>query len=300
MADHLRWRVRPASPADVDAAVAVVRAAETADVGEPLRTRADLMAEWSRPGMDPAADVRLAEMGGRLVAVADQYQGRASVAVAPDARGLGIGTALAAWTEAHARAAGLARVGQTVPAAAHDAVRLLTGRGYAPRWDSWVFRRTLLPDEPGPTLPPGVMLRTLRRPAEDAAVHALIERAFSEWPDRQDPAMSFEDWRATMLAHDDVRDDLLLVLEARGALIGAALAMVDGEEGWIDQLAVAREWRGTGLGRALLQAAFQRFADHGLRTAALSTDSRTGARAVYEHVGMQVVLSFRRFSLPLW
>src|SRR5919204_32725 len=78
-----------------------------------------------------------------------------------------------------------------------------------------------------------------------------------------------------------------------------ALCLVFRDEGWVQQLAVKRSYRGRGLGGALLQAAFREFYRRGLKTAGLSTESRTGARGVYEHVGMKVTRSFKRYSKDL-
>lgn len=275
-----------------------MRATEEQHLGEALLTRGDLAGEWDRPGLDVAADVRVAELHGRVVGLGQQYHGRAEVAVLPAACGLGIGTALAAWTEQHARAAGLQRVGQTLPVADTVGHALLAARGYRPLWESWIFRRELGRVDIRPQVPTGVVLRTIRRPEDDAPLYALIDRAFSEWPDR-DPAMGLADWRASMLDRDGMDDALVLVAEVKGTLVGAAVCIVDGPEGWIEQLAVAREWRGRGLGRALLHAAFHRFAARGLGVAGLATDSRTGARGLYEHVGMQVTHTLQRVSLPL-
>lgn len=141
-------------------------------------------------------------------------------------------------------------------------------------------------------------VRTIRRHDDERAVHAVIERAFSEWPDR-DESVSFEDWRASTLDRDDVHDDLVLVLESDGEVVGALLGSVDGDEGWVDALAVAREHRRQGLAQALLAAGFVRFRDRGLPKAGLSTDSRTGALGLYERVGMRVTSSFTRLSLRL-
>jgi mycothiol synthase len=53
-------------------------------------------------------------------------------------------------------------------------------------------------------------------------------------------------------------------------------------------LAVAREHRGRGLARALLAHAFGLTWRRGGHRCGLGTDSRTGARGLYEHVGMHV------------
>ena len=69
--------------------------------------------------------------------------------------------------------------------------------------------------------------------------------------------------------------------------------------GWVDQLAVLPDHWGNGIAGALLAESFRRFRDGGLAEAALSTDSRTGALGLYEHVGMHVDETFARLSLTL-
>ena len=86
---------------------------------------------------------------------------------------------------------------------------------------------------------------------------------------------------------------------ARGEEIVAAAILAEfGDEGWVNQIAVAREHRGKGLGRALLWHTFGVF--HGVHsTVGLSTDSRTGALDLYLHVGMRVRRSYTRWALDL-
>jgi mycothiol synthase len=69
---------------------------------------------------------------------------------------------------------------------------------------------------------------------------------------------------------------------------GAAVLVVEEGTLWVDQLAVDRAHRGRGLARALLVHAFAIAWRAGLRRCRLSTDSRTDARGLYEHVGMRV------------
>jgi mycothiol synthase len=290
------FTARPPTLADLDDVVAVMRANEHEMTGEALTSLTDVRSDWARPSFDLATDALLVEDDGRAVGYAEQSAGRAWVAVHPDARGRGIGTALLAWTEAHTIRQGLPRVGQTVPDAAVAAVALLDEHGYAPRWQTWVFSIPLTDPPPEPTLPDGMTIRPMVRPDEDAAVHDVVETAFSDWPDR-DGGMPFEDYRAAHLDRDDVE---VLVLTDGAALLGAAVCIEEGDgEGWVEQLAMTRAHRGRGLGQALLRTAFQRFAEHGCTTAGLTTDSRTGARALYEHVGMTVSSSWTRWSKDL-
>jgi ribosomal protein S18 acetylase RimI-like enzyme len=61
--------------------------------------------------------------------------------------------------------------------------------------------------------------------------------------------------------------------------------VADGE-GWVSNLAVLREHRRAGLGRALLTTAFACYAAKGRRWAGLGVDPVNGAYRLYTSVGM--------------
>lgn len=294
-----RFVFRPATPQDAEAVMAVFSAAELADNGVVDTTLEDILGDWARPSLDLASDTLLALDGARIVAYADEFNQRAWVQVHPDARGRGIGTSLLEWTEQRARARGAQSVGQTLSETETAARQLLAAHGYVAKWDTWVFQLQLADDLPTPTPPvEGITLRTMQRPGDDRAVHDVIKTAFSDWPDR-DPSETFEDWRASRLDRADVDPELIFVLEEDGQIVGAALCMQYEDEGWVDQLAVDRALRSRGLGSWLLTTAFVEFRRRGFLTAGLSTDSRTGARDLYERVGMRVVRSYARFGKQL-
>ena len=130
-------------------------------------------------------------------------------------------------------------------------------------------------------------------------MQALIDTSFLEWSDRAPE--SLEDWRAT-ISRPGFEPGLLPVLATTdGTIVGAAVLMdtSGAHEGWVQQLAVAREHRGLGLGRALLDESFGRFRSRGRRACCLNTDSRTGALGLYEHVGMSVTRSYTHRALCL-
>jgi len=87
--------------------------------------------------------------------------------------------------------------------------------------------------------------------------------------------------------------------EHAGDVVGAAVLVHEPEDGWVEQLAVARAHRGRGLGRALLDYGAGVTWRRGVRRFGLGTDSRTGARGLYEHLGMHVRRSFILNSKPL-
>lgn len=287
----------PLGPGDLDAALAVWVACEEHDDGAAEISSADLAAMTGRPSFDFARDSVGVRDDGALVAFGMQIGTRLTFAfVLPRARGRGIGTWLLVWAEAAARRIGARACTQSLSEHDAGARALLTAHGYEARWEDWFFALDLVSEPAPPELPPGYAIRPLG-PGEARVAFHVIDRAFSEWPDRD--GSSFEDWSASTLGRPGF-EPALLALAVRGeAVAGALLLAVEADEVWVDQLAVAREHRGRGLARALLQHAFAETWRRGLRRTGLSTDSRTGARGLYEHVGMRVRKTYAEFTKPL-
>jgi mycothiol synthase len=292
---------RAPRPDDAEAVYRLAAASERAVDGVVDISLADIRADWRRPSFDLDRDAVLVEDDTRVaVGYADLFAERAWAHVHPDHVGRGVGAALAEWTEQRGRELGVDVVGQTLSEANRDAIALLRDRGYGPRQTAWLLEIAL--DEPPapPDVPDGITLRPLRRPDDEHAVYELIDAAFSEWPDREPGEWSFEDWCASMLDREDTDPGLTWLLEDAGIVVGAAVgAVFEERDGWVHELAVDRSHRGRGIGRALLQASFAEFHRRGLATAGLSTDSRTGALSLYEHVGMHVVRTYRRWTKDL-
>jgi mycothiol synthase len=292
------FATRAPTRSDRDAVVSVIAASEEATQGVVDVTAEDVRSDWERPSFDLSSDAVVVTDAGRIVAYAEVFSARAWVRVHPDHCGQGIGAAVLGWTESRARELGSDKVGQTVPDAYPAAAELLSSNGYRVRWETWVFQKDLDTEPAEPRLPDGITLRTFDEERDPRATYELIDTAFSDWPDR-DPGFGLDDWEASFLRREDFDPSLTFLVEDDSKLIGVALCLVFGDEGWVQQLAVKRSYRGRGLGGALLQAAFREFYRRGLRTAGLSTESRTGARGVYEHVGMRITRSFKRYSKDL-
>lgn len=296
------FSARPCVTADIDAVWQMVAACEQADAGEVGIEREDIESEWARPSFDVATDtVALFDDGsGMLVAQGElTYSTRADACIHPEWRARGLGTWLIDWTERHALDRGAERIGQTVVDTATDAIELFERRGYTPLWTSWILRIEFADaPPPAPTVPPGFAIRDFRPGVDDAAVAGVIDRAFLEWADREPE--STEDWAAKTINRPGFEPWHLPVLIATGGEIVGAAFLIDSDgfrDGWVQQLAVAREHRGLGCGRALLEEAFGRFYARGRRQCELNTDSRTGALGLYEHVGMSVRLSYTHRAL---
>jgi len=269
----------------------VLLARDVADVGYPDFTLEDLHADWATPGLDLERDAWVVERpGGEIVASALLLGDDALIHVHPDACGRGIGSFLAA--EAERRATGDA-LRQEVMTSNRAAVELLERVGYEHDQRYWRMVRDLDGSE-APRPPEGVEFRALRLGPDDRGVYELVSEAMREIPGNTE--RTFEEWSGRTLG-SALAPELSLVAEAGERLVGVALCerWEDGD-GYVDYLAVAGDWRGRGLGTALLHAAFAGFAAAGLRRGVLWVNGRNeSATRLYRQAGMEVAFSADRF-----
>jgi GNAT superfamily N-acetyltransferase len=274
---------------DVQAVYEVAAAQERADIGKVEIEVADLVSDWSRPSWDISTSTIGVLDGARIIAYAEVTgHDRADCAVHPDYRRRGIGTALAGWLQETVRQKGGSEYGSPVPQGS-PGDRLLEKLGYRVRWTSWVLALPEGKEIPERPLPKGYQVRDAE-PSEYPDVHEVIEDAFLEWSARD--RESYEDFEASVLRRPGFEPWMLrVVVDPTGAVVGvASLSMYDGEqrEAFVARLAVRRDQRHRGLAQALLVDSFARGREHGAARSALSTDSRTGALALYQKVGMEV------------
>ena len=277
---------RPLVMSDARAVFEVMAAQEFHDTGEVAIEEADIVADWQRPSYDVSAGTFGIFDGDQLVAYAEHIGGdRGDAAVHPEHRGRGIGTALAGWMQARARAAGASVVGMPVPRGS-DGDRLLAALGYHVRWESWVLQLPEGATVPERALPEGYTIREAT-PADYETCWTVLEDAFLEWSDRE--REPFEDFLARTVKRPGFQPwNLRLVVGGDGAAVGATVIFPYGTEGYVDRLATRKDQRGKGIAQAMLVDAFAVAREHGATTSGLNTDSRTGALGLYEKVGMQV------------
>lgn len=289
---------RAARPEDATAMAELMGACELDADGVAEVDDNDVGTGFERHGFEPALDTLLVFDSGELVAWAEHYRGRAESDVHPSPRGRGIGGSLLLWTESRARATGEREVGQTKTDANAGARELFLSNGYEPTWTSWMIRIELDEERPARArIPDGISIRPYESQDERAA-YEVIDAAFSEWPGRF-PG-EFEVWASTV-RHPNFVPELSPLAFDGDELVGAALSYdyPDPGEGWISQLATKATHRRRGIAQALLRTAFGWLHERGRRSVAVSTDSRTGALALYEKVGMRVVRQYTRYTKSL-
>ena len=287
-------RIRPPSVADAPAVLDVIQARDVADVGEPDFTLEDLQADWARPGLALEHDARVAVGTGGISGYAILLGDDAIVSVHPRAEGEGNGTVLRRWAEARAAERGTDVLRQFAFGGNDGARRHLSEAGYEPAQRYFRLRAGLADVPPAPDVP----MRTFQ-PADEAAVHRLIQDAFEEI--EGNTPQTFDEWRSKGPAKPGHDPALWLLLEDDEGLAGAALGerWEDGI-GFVAELGVAARARGRGYGRALLLGLFAAFRRAGLRHAELSVHGRNrGALALYESAGMRTVWEAERWEKPL-
>ncbi|HYN55685.1 MAG TPA: GNAT family N-acetyltransferase [Motilibacterales bacterium] len=290
---------RPLADDDIDDVVSLVRTCEVHDSAAAAYERADLVADLALA--DRLRDtVIVSDPRGVLAAWGLILRRRTRWAdVHPDHRGRGLGRALVDWSVARAGELGADRIGQTVEDTRVDAVALFLGSGALPVRTAWILRRDHEPalPPPPPDGVPGIVLRG-STPKDEVEALEMLELAFSEWPDRQPSTLAT--WKALVTRREGFTPDQLhLAVATDGRIVGAAFLIDDGEEVWVDKLGTHPEFRGRGIGRALLRQSFVLAHARGRRATLLSTDSNTGALPFYEQLGMRVTRSFTHWAIPL-
>jgi mycothiol synthase len=285
--------IRPARPDELDAVIDLVMACDLHDFGASSGFELHVRDDWGQPGFGMwVAD----EPERGLVAFGLLWHRLPGQAFAwgwvhPERRGRGLGGALVDELERAAREHGDELVIQhTLPDAATGA--LFGGRGYE-HVRSYLRMAVELDRAPEqPLYPPGIAVRPFRPGVDDRALYEAIDEAFADhWGHVSRP---YAEWERRVAGADPA---LWLVALDGEELVGCVLCSPHMEDsGFVDTLAVRRPWRGRGLGRALLLAAFDVFWRQGRPRIELSvdSDSLTGATRLYESAGMRTVFSWDR------
>ena len=278
------FTIRPARPEDTDDTFALFAEWQEGSYGE-----VEIGQEMYASTLAGADASFVAERANGIVGSSALDGNWIDLGVRPADRRQGIGTALL----------------QEAERAAQDDVLLLTGlaadptsspfaraNGYSKAWEVWLMGIDLPPEIPAPAWPDGVEVRTFRE--EDAhEVKDLLDLAYKE-EFHHTPAV-FENWRRFMLEDPMFDPEAWFLAVAEGRIVAAAL---NWDEGYVKDLVVHPDWRGRGLGKALMLQTFGEFSRRGLPRVTLKTDSNnpTSAWRLYERVGMKTERTYEIFE----
>ncbi len=305
--------------------VARIQSAEWAADGVSERASVDqLRAWWGNPSeqFDPARDVDIIEIHGRVVAVTQrdwtdttdgvrEYRGRGWIE--PEHRRRGIGRMLVARNEAVRRSLAATHdthrplvLGMGGPESNVGAQTLARAFGYEPeRWFT-DMERPLGGDLPDvPPMPDGLEVRPASADQSRQIWEADHEAFRDHWGGWDPSDASYRRW----VESPEFQPDLMLVAWDGDDIAGAVLNAVYAEEneelgisrGWLDSVFTRRAWRRRGLARALIVRSLHLLRDGGLATAALGVDgdNPSGAFGLYESVGFQPTKRFVAWRKPM-
>ncbi|WP_329445494.1 GNAT family N-acetyltransferase [Streptomyces canus] len=281
------YQSRSATTADVHAVHCLVTACENDLHGRATTGSDRIAADLGLPGLDLKYDTILVrDSTGELAGWSWVKGRRATVHVHPGHRGQGLGSSLLAWAEARAGQLGSDRIAQTVSDSDHAAIALLRSSGYSRIVTEWLLEIAMPVEPEVPEPPAGITVRPFR-PGDEQAAYQLTEDAFDEWQQRR---KSYAEWARHTVERATFEPAASPVALADDQMVGAVLSLdVPGNgEGYVERVAVRRDHRNRGIARMLLQEAFRTFHRQGKQTCTLWTHSDTGARSLYERIGMTV------------
>ncbi|MFD2756957.1 mycothiol synthase [Gulosibacter faecalis] len=200
-----------------------------------------------------------------LVRTLDEGGVEAELAVAPHARGLGLGQELVHRVRAAGAAVFWAH-GDLPPAQ-----RLASATGLTASRRLYVLERPLTDDEfPATQLPSGARIRPFNRERDARDWVELNARVFADHPEQG--ALQLDDLDDRIAQPWFNADDFLVLEGAGGVMLGYNWLKVTDDEAEIYVIGVAPEAAGTGFGKALMQAGLRRLRDSGADTAVLYVD----------------------------
>jgi mycothiol synthase len=306
---------------DVAPLADLIVAADLADEDNYLPSVDDLRNELEhQAGFDPARDMLVAEIDGKLVGgTLRTVRVRAGVVqheldgwVRPEHRRRGIGRVLLHWTEARAREA----AGEWTGSEPHSitrwvsdtqtgAVALLEAEGYARVRYGFMMVRNLAEPIPEAPLPAGLDVRPVvesdHRRIWDADVEAFrdhwdagvrTEEDYAGW--FSTPGIDTSLWRVAWDGDDVAGSVMNFVFAEENQRLGVRRA-------WLEHISVRRPWRRRGLAAALITDSLREMRARGLDEAALGVDGEnlSGALRLYESLGFRRLKTGIAFRKPL-
>lgn len=276
--------LRPATPADRPALIALALAEDAAWSGAPA-----VSAEEAGELIDSYELGVIFERDGRVAGYAAVDEGGETILLADPRDPEPALEALVAWLGERGH--------HQVDTYAADARRIawLDAHGFTHRRSAFDLIRGIDPPPASAIWPSAVAIARYRPGEDDHAVHALIyvDAAWAEVPGHT--RRSLEAWRSLITP-----DYSGWVARRDGRAIGWVAARVfDDGRGWVEQLAVARSARGLGVGRALLLHSLAELLSRGATSLATGVQAdNEKALGLYRDIGFAVEREWRVYARP--
>lgn len=308
------YLLRRPTPEDAEAVAQVMIAVDVAETGQPDTSVQDVRDDWALPRFALDRDAWLVTAGptharGTVVAYAWVWDRiphvdiQGDLYVHPEHRGRGIEPVLLGLMERRTlehvpsapsgetvHLAVFAMVGTPLPAE-------LKARGYE---HVRTFLRMTIDLKNGyPPTPSieGIEIRAFRPGVDEPVLHRIIADAFAHH--FRFAAEPHAEWVSRRTGHAEFDPTLWrMAWEGKEAVAGILPYQFE-DLSWVRELGVRPEWRGRGIGRALLLETFRDFERRGRSRVSLGVDAEnaSGATRLYESVGMR---EEQRHDLYLW
>ena len=300
---------------DLPALVTLINEADAHDKMERSTTLEELEHEMGFPTVSPETDCFLAWTDNRVVGYTDMYvqKGEPKMdkevavycwgVVHPQWRRRGVGQRLleAAYRRGEECLPEIevptVRFNCNTRDTEHDRKALYEGFGMRPARYMVNLARPVNGNLPQVTMPEGYRLRPFDPERDAETVWRVDNAAFRDhWGHAESKLEEF----LHVIKMPHMRPELWFLAEeeASGKVVGLGLNTIDPDwiaqtgrqEGYLETLAVLREHREQGLGRALISKSLQVLRDEGMEAVHLHADSEnlTGAMRLYEGVGFKV------------
>lgn len=304
------FQMRPATHADLEAAVKVMNAWSLQALNREKFILEEVRSEWQEPGYDLNSDSRvIVDPHSRIVGYEEVFDPGHPHArlhcwgvVDPQFANIGLEEQLLAWAEMRGRLAiESAPPEARVVLVAHcltsqtatQAVFESQGFEFLRHALRMVIELEVDPDQP--QWPAGISVRSMRPGQEERAVIQAVREAFQDhWGFIESPfEEEYARWQHLMKNHPHFDPDLWFLAFDGDQIAGISLCWPvthdEHEMGWVGTLGVRRPWRRRGLAMALLQHSFGELWKRGKRKVGLGVDAQslTGATRLYEKAGMR-------------
>lgn len=297
------FMVRPATLSDLDTVYNLIVQQNTADFGHALLSIEDLRQRWQAPDFSLSGHSQIAfSADDQLLGYAEirpyhPTQFSTQLYLSPTLSSNEIGQQLLTVLEASLEP-GIQLIAQVSSKNARNQ-QIFAAAGYERGLTFHIMEIEMTEAPPAPVWPAGVRVRPFTPNHDEQTTYATDEAA-SQDKGYANP-MSFTAWAKRMGLNTERFDPELWFLACHEEeLVGVALNfyLAESECGLIDHLGVRRNWRGRGIGLALLQHSFAAFFAREIKKVQLSVDSGslTNAPRLYEKAGMQTVQTYHIYS----
>ena len=294
------YKTRPATMADISIVVELINFGATHTSVEEKKNA------WETPGLDISKDTHLVFSGDELLVGLLEFwdisephvQPTIHLHVHPEKNPLLVGNYLLSWADKRAKqvleiAPPDEKVVLLVMADGQDTVKqeILQENNYIKERIFWHMLLEMDAPPPIKELPEGFSIRAHVAGQDDRTMHETMESAFADhW--RHVP-IDYDQWSHWNLDEDEFDPDLWFFATQADLIVGGLMAWAtfndEMDTGWVSDLGVLKDWRGRGIGEALLSHVFRAFYERDTKKVVLlvDTDGETGALHLYEKVGMK-------------